>query len=84
MTCREVNDFLAEYRSGELLPEVRRRFEAHIAGCAACVAYVRSYDEAVRLAGDSRAERAQQTMPAEVPEQLVDAILAATTRARGS
>lgn len=84
MTCREVNDFLADYRSGELLPEVRSRFEAHLTGCAACVAYVRSYDEALRLARGSRTELAQQMMPAEVPEQLVDAILAATTRARGS
>ena len=84
MTCREVNDFLADYRSGELLPEVRRRFEEHIGGCAACVAYVRSYDEAVRLARGAGAELAQQMLPAEVPEQLIDAILAATTRARGS
>jgi len=82
MTCSEVNDFLADYRGGELQPEVRRRFEEHLLVCAACVSYLRSYDEAVRLARETGGELAQQLLPHDVPESLVDAILAATTRKR--
>ena len=78
MTCRELTDFLADYSNGELLPEVRSRFEAHLLRCPACAAYVRSYDEAVRLARASGSILEQQLLPEDVPEELVTAILAST------
>lgn len=75
MTCRELNEFLADYVSGELLPEVRSRFEAHLVRCATCAAYVRSYGETVRLARAAGHDLEQQLVPTEAPEELVDAIL---------
>ncbi|MBY0274036.1 zf-HC2 domain-containing protein [Candidatus Binatia bacterium] len=75
MTCRELNDFLADYRSGELLPEVRSRFEAHLLRCATCAAYVRSYGETIRLARAAGDDLEQQLLPTEAPRELVDAIL---------
>ena len=78
MTCRELTDFLADYSSGELLPEVRSRFETHLLRCPACAAYVRSYDEAVRLARATGSILEQQLLPEDVPEELVAAILAST------
>lgn len=81
MTCRELNDFLSDYRSGELLPDVRSRFEVHLLGCPACAAYVRSYAETVRLARAGRDPLEQQLLPSDVPEELIAAILDSTTGA---
>ena len=78
MTCREVNDFLADYASGDLLPEVRSRFEAHLLECPRCVAYVRSYGEAVRLARAGSERGLPELVPDDVPEDLVAAILDST------
>jgi anti-sigma factor RsiW len=80
MTCGELNEFLADYRSGTLPPEVRRRFEEHLLGCPACVAYVRSYDATVRLV-QATGHGVDQLLPPDAPEELVDAILEATVRA---
>lgn len=83
MTCRELNDFLADYVSGDLLPEVRGRFEAHLLSCPACASYVRSYRDAVRLARSSGTSLEQQLLPADVPEELVAAILDSTVAGGG-
>lgn len=78
MTCRELNEFLADYSSGDLLPEVRARFEAHLLHCASCVAYVRSYTQTIRLARASGRDVERELLPEEIPEELVAAILAST------
>ena len=80
-TCREVIDFLADYVNGELPPRVRAHFETHLLQCPACAAYVRSYDEALRLARGSGGVLEQQLLPEDVPEELVTAILASTAGA---
>jgi anti-sigma factor RsiW len=81
MTCRELNDFLADYRDGDLAPEVRSRFEGHLVRCAACAAYVRSYQQTVRLVRDAATSLDQQLLPPDVPGELVDAILDSTVGA---
>ena len=40
MACRELVELVTEYLEGTLGPEDRRRFDAHIAGCDACTAYL--------------------------------------------
>jgi anti-sigma factor RsiW len=79
MTCKELTDFLDDYLAGDLRPDERGRFEAHLGDCPSCVAYLRSYRETIGLvrqvAGDSDAEAA-----ADVPPELVRAILAARRR----
>jgi anti-sigma factor RsiW len=84
MTCRELNDFLADYRNGDLAPEVRSRFEGHLLGCPACVAYVRSYQQTARLVQDAGTSLDQQLLPPDVPEQLVTAILQSTIGQAGA
>jgi anti-sigma factor RsiW len=71
MTCEEIADFLLAYQEGELAPENRFRFEAHLAECPECVEYIRTYNQAI-VAG-----RAACAGDCEVPERLVRAILAA-------
>lgn len=76
MNCRELTDFLGEYLDGALLASQRRVFDAHLAECADCVAYLESYRETVRLAG-SLARDPEGPVPEDAPEALVRAILAA-------
>ena len=76
MTCREFADFMNDYLSGELAPESRTRFDDHLARCPNCEKYLRGYEETVRL-GKRAFEDEQATLPGDVPQQLIDGILAA-------
>jgi anti-sigma factor RsiW len=76
MTCREFNEFVTDYVSSELSEEVRVEFELHLTACPNCVRYIETYKTTVtlgRLAFDSL----EHESPAEVPEELIQAILAA-------
>ena len=76
ISCRELVDFLMDYLDGGLTETERRQFESHLEVCPWCVAYLRSYRETVRL-GKAALERSDAPVPADVPEELVKAILAA-------
>ena len=76
MTCREVTDFLMEYLAGELPPEQHKVFTEHLDVCPQCVAYLKSYEEAVRL-GKAALSQPDEPDSDDVPEDLVRAILAA-------
>ena len=75
LTCREMLDFLADYREGLLEPPQRERFAAHLAVCPDCVAYLASYERAVAL-GRAAYLAPDDEPPPDVPEQLVAAVLA--------
>jgi anti-sigma factor RsiW len=76
VTCRDFVEFLSEYLFGGLNSAERTEFEAHLAECPTCVAYLDSYQKTVQLGKAAYACPADQ-VPDEVPEQLVLAILAA-------
>jgi len=76
MTCRDFVTFLSDYLSGELAAAERARFEAHLAECPMCVAYLKTYQETIKL-GKAALTESEEAIPAEVPEELVQAILAA-------
>jgi anti-sigma factor RsiW len=78
LTCRDVAEFLADYVSDELRAEVRSAFDAHLAECPECAAYVESYATTIRLAHDALC--ADDAVPTEVPASLVRAIVLATRR----
>ena len=78
LTCRELIDFLAAYLDGELAPEARTVFERHLSLCPNCVDYLASYRETIRLGKQACEPDAE--LPADVPSDLVDAILAARRR----
>ena len=79
MTCKELVEFLMDYLDGLLCEPERRRFEEHLGECPDCVAYLATYREAVRLGKDACGAGAD-AIPAEVPEDLVRAVLAARRR----
>jgi anti-sigma factor RsiW len=73
ITCQELIDFIASYRDNELTPNQRAEFERHLSVCPSCVAYLETYEQTIALtqaAGDD-------PVPEDVPESLVQAILAA-------
>jgi anti-sigma factor RsiW len=76
MTCRELVDFLADYVAGDLPSTERAPFDAHLAACPECVAYLESYEATIKL-GKSAFCDADDALPDDVPEGLMRAILAA-------
>jgi anti-sigma factor RsiW len=79
MTCREVIDFLMEYLVGELAASERVEFERHLADCPDCSAYLQSYDETIKLGKVVFADP-DAFVPQDVPEKLLQAILAGRKR----
>jgi anti-sigma factor (TIGR02949 family) len=75
LTCQEILDFLMQYLDGELPPEVKAHFEAHLAVCPPCISYMETYRVATSLCKRACAEETHSCQ--EVPEELVQAILAA-------
>ena len=79
LTCRELAGFAADYVDGTLASDERARFDAHVAECPDCATYLRTYAETIRLTKDAHAD---DPVPADVPEDLVRAILDARSLRR--
>jgi len=77
LTCREFIDFLASYLDGEIAPGERERFDQHLGVCPACVDYLASYRETIRLSAESASE---DDLLDDAPEDLIRAVLAARRR----
>jgi anti-sigma factor RsiW len=80
LTCREMADFLMDYVSGSLPADRLAEFESHLAVCPACVDYIRTYKATIRLSRAAFISGGENDVPANVPEELVRAILAARDR----
>jgi anti-sigma factor RsiW len=79
MTCQQLIDFIMSYLENELPDEERSEFDRHMAVCPSCVNYLKTYEKTVLLAKAC----ADDPVPDEVPESLVQAILAAQRKANG-
>ena len=76
MTCHELTDFLLDYVSNELPTETREAFDRHLNVCPDCRRYLDSYRKTIEMS------KAAFSAPpavdaAEIPEELVAAILKA-------
>src|SRR5713101_4779844 len=78
ITCRELLDFLYLYLEDELPEERRGEFDRHLAVCPPCRAYIRQYQDSIRL-GKAAFEPPESSLR-DVPEELVQAILQARSR----
>jgi anti-sigma factor RsiW len=81
VTCREFADFMMSYLDGELDAATRAAFEQHLTVCRNCVEYLHQYRQTIAagrlaLAGDA-------PVPDDVPEELIQAILAARRNGEG-
>jgi anti-sigma factor RsiW len=75
MTCKDFIEFLHEYLGDELPEAQKRLFEEHLAICDSCVAYLSNYEDTMSLAKACFSD--EEPVPHEVPQELVNAILAA-------
>ena len=74
ITCQQLIDFIMSYLDDELPADQRAEFDRHMAACPSCVDYLKTYETTVSLAKSCAHDDA---VPDEVPESLVQAILAA-------
>jgi anti-sigma factor RsiW len=79
VTCREFAEFIADYLSGELSPETRAQFERHLNVCPNCVTYLSNYRDTIALGRSAFADD-DAGIPGDVPDDLVQAILASRRR----
>jgi len=77
LTCRELTGFLADYFAGALPADTRAVFDRHVSECPECNDYLRGYSETIRLAKEAYAD---VPVADDVPERLVQAVLAAVRR----
>ncbi|MCG8592691.1 MAG: anti-sigma factor [Proteobacteria bacterium] len=78
LSCREFVDFLMQYLDRELSDAERRVFEQHMEDCPPCKVYLDSYEDTVKMG--QAVCRGGDELPDDVPEDLVQAILAARPR----
>ena len=79
ITCEEVISFLLGYLSGELPVEKAVDFERHLSICPSCVAYLKTYQDAVKL-GKAAMKEPLPEAPAALGADLTRAILDARPR----
>jgi anti-sigma factor RsiW len=76
IACATGVELLMDYLEDQLPADVRAALDAHIAGCARCVAFVASYRQTPRILRDATMVQ----MPGEVQAALIEAIRAARGR----
>jgi len=74
-TCEEVLTFLWAYLDGELEETKRQEFDYHLSRCESCTAYLETYKTTIAL--ERAAASHEGTAPDELPDELVEAVLAA-------
>lgn len=75
MNCKEFADFLLDYIEGTLPADQAAAFEEHLQLCPPCIHYLDSYRHCVELGRNCICK--DDEIPCDVPERLIEAILAA-------
>jgi anti-sigma factor RsiW len=57
LSCQELVELVTDYLDGALPPAERARFDAHLAGCDGCRAYLEQIRVTIRLSGALRPEQ---------------------------
>lgn len=78
ITCVEFESFILDYLEGELPEGQRKIFEFHMRICRECREYLAAYQRSIELG--QKVFTADDDLPADVPEDLVKAILDAKER----
>jgi anti-sigma factor RsiW len=79
LTCKELISFLSAYLDGELPAEKQQLFDRHLSVCPDCVAYMESYKHTISLLKEQGIQ-ADSPIPEDIPQSLLDAILAARSK----
>lgn len=76
MTCRDFDELMADYCSGELPADARARSDQHLATCRTCPTYLRQYQAVIRMVREAM-RPSESPLPDDQFERLVQAILTA-------
>ena len=76
ITCKEFEDFVLRYLDGELSARQRSVFELHIRLCRECRDYLAAYRRTIEI-GLEAVKSTDESLPDDVPEDLIKAILEA-------
>ncbi len=49
LTCEQVTKLIRDYLNGELPPDIAATFEDHLRRCTDCVAFLKTYQQTVRV-----------------------------------
>jgi anti-sigma factor RsiW len=77
LTCKELDDYIADYVDGTLPANARRKFKLHLWLCTVCRRYLRAYRRTIALCAESVLE-SDRRVEDELPEALVEAIVSAS------
>jgi RNA polymerase sigma-70 factor (ECF subfamily) len=80
MTCREFEDFLADFLEGTLNERQRFVFEIHLRTCGDCRAYLARYRRTIALGRKACAQKEEAPLPPDMPARLVQAVEQALSR----
>ena len=75
LTCEQFENFILAYLEDELPGRQRRVFEFHLKICRECRDYLAAYRRTVALGKAALADDRSAPVPADVPEDLIKAIL---------
>ena len=76
LSCVEFEEFILDYLEGSLSAKQRAVFKMHLFICKDCQRYLAAYERSVAM-GKAVFKGPHATVPEDVPEDLVQAILAA-------
>jgi anti-sigma factor RsiW len=67
LACQELVEIITDYLEGSLSAEDRARFEAHLAACGGCTAYLDQMRQTISVVGRLR----EEDIPAPAMDQLL-------------
>lgn len=74
ITCRELIGTLMDYVDGDLEAERRQSFDAHLDECGACLSYLGTYLETLKMSRAAVLKSEAEQEPKPLPEDLVRSI----------
>ena len=79
LTCHDFIDTIDDYVGQTLTPAVRAQFDAHVAACAGCRDYLKTYRDTVQLgkALGGETQQCEDSPTQQMPERIIRSILAA-------
>ena len=83
ISCQEFEDFVYDYYERQLPEERRPLFEYHMRICPTCASAFKAYMHTIELTGRIFEKQDKMVPTDEVPQKLVNAMLAARRRTGG-
>lgn len=77
LSCKQFVDFLDEYVAGGQSEDARKAFEEHIERCPPCLDFLNQYRDTIKTSRESCCCGNRVVPPEDVPQTLIEAILAA-------